>query len=289
MISWQGLGSGGSPGFLRRPVCACGQAGGGKVSDVPASDVPSAPAAAGGQQGKQPGPIIAVDGPAGAGKSTLARRVAQALGFRYLDTGAMYRAVTWAALSKGIRPQQATPDALRQVAQSIVVRVSPDSRHVWVDDTEVTGFIREPRVNQAVSWVARVPGVREQLVRQQREWAAGGNVVVDGRDIGTVVFPGAELKLFLTASPAERARRRWRELVQQGYQVELGELERQVEERDHLDSGRAVAPLRPAEDAVVVDSTGRSVNEVVAEVLRECERRGISSCTDSCTGSSDSC
>lgn len=192
--------------------------------------------------------VIAIDGPAGSGKSTVARHVAERLGLDYLDTGAMYRAVTLAALQQGVDPSE--HDRLGALAAEVVVEESP--------------AIRSPEVTKAVSAVAAVPAVRAELVRRQREWAAaheGG--VVEGRDIGTVVFPDAELKVFLTASEDERARRRGDEVGARNYDAVAADLAR----RDQLDSGRAVSPLVVANDALVIDTTGRDVDEIVEEVL----------------------
>jgi cytidylate kinase len=192
--------------------------------------------------------VIAIDGPAGSGKSTVARHVAERLGLDYLDTGAMYRAVALAALQQGVDPSE--HDRLGALAAEVVVEESP--------------AIRSPEVTKAVSAVAAVPAVRAELVRRQREWAAahdGG--VIEGRDIGTVVFPDAELKVFLTASEDERARRRGDEVGARNYDAVAADLAR----RDQLDSGRAVSPLVVADDALVIDTTGRDVDEIVEEVL----------------------
>lgn len=194
--------------------------------------------------------VIAIDGPAGSGKSTVARRLAKRLELDHLDTGAMYRTVTLAALRGGVDPSD--HDALQALASS-----------VEMEDSEA---IRTPAVNDAVSAVAAVPGVRTELVKRQREWVEEhGGGVVEGRDIGTVVFPDAALKVFLTASDEERARRRGTEVGAS----DLGEVQADLARRDELDSTRTVSPLRPADDALVIDTTGRTVDEIVEEVLHK--------------------
>jgi cytidylate kinase len=194
--------------------------------------------------------VIAIDGPAGSGKSTVARRLAERLGLDYLDSGAMYRSVALAALQQGVDPHDA--DAVAALAPGVVV--------------EFGDAVRTPEVNAIVSAVAAVPAVRTELVRRQREWAdEHGGGVVEGRDIGTVVFPHAELKVFLTASAHERARRRGDETGEQDYDVVAADLAR----RDDLDSTRETSPLKPAEDALVIDTTGRPVDDIVDEVVRK--------------------
>lgn len=212
---------------------------------------------------------IAIDGPAGAGKSTVARLVAQRLGYVYIDTGAMYRALTFKALELGLDLNDA--DALGELAERADIRLSAcgasGEPRVLLDGRDVTALIRTPDINRGVSLVARVPAVREALVRLQRAQAEAGGVVMDGRDIGTVVLPEAEYKFFLTASLEERARRRGRDLASQGYATAPAEVEAEVARRDLLDSQRAVSPLRQAEDAEVVDTTAMSLDEVVDLIL----------------------
>ena len=198
--------------------------------------------------------VIAIDGPVGSGKSTVARAVARRLGVDYLDTGAMYRSVALAALRRGIDPETAGGEALAEVAVGLQLDVG---ERVQLDGEDVTDELRTPEVGRAVSAVAAEPMVREELVRRQRDWArAHGGGVVEGRDIGSVVFPDAELKVFLTASDEERARRR-------AADEDADALAR----RDRLDSSRAASPLAVAEGAVVVDSTGRDVDDVVDEIV----------------------
>ena len=195
--------------------------------------------------------VIAIDGPAGAGKSTVSRRLAEALGLERLDTGAMYRAVAWAALHQGIDPADA--EAVTGVARSARIEVG---ERVTAGGVDVTEAIRSPEVNRAVSAVAANPDVRRLLVERQRRWVVEhGGGVVEGRDIGSVVFPDASLKIYLTASPEERARRR----SEEGSDG--------VARRDRLDSTRAASPLEVADGARIVDTTERSVDAVVEEVL----------------------
>lgn len=214
---------------------------------------------------------IAIDGPAGAGKSTIGALVAERLGYLFLDTGAMYRAVALAALDRGVDPDDAV--GLERLARELRIAIGPptvrDGRaySVLLDGKDVTWQIREGRVDRVVSQVARVPGVRDAMVEQQRTQAARGRVVMVGRDIGTVVLPNADRKIFLTASAAERARRREEELAARGEQRPRQELLHEILRRDQLDSERAVAPLRAAADAVVVETDGHSVGQALDRVL----------------------
>jgi CMP/dCMP kinase len=205
--------------------------------------------------------VIAIDGPAGSGKSTVAKRLADRLGLEYLDTGAMYRAVAFDALRCNVDPEDG--DRVASLARELDLDV--DNGKVVVDGTDATVEIRGPEVTRAVSIVAANPGVREEMRRRQREWATkrdGG--VIEGRDIGTVVFPDAALKVFLTAAPETRARRRALEVTELDYETVAADLAR----RDALDEGRDHSPLAEAPDAVTVDTTDRSVDEVVDELLR---------------------
>lgn len=208
--------------------------------------------------------IITIDGPAGTGKSTAARRLAQQLGIQYLDTGAMYRAVAWACLSKGEDPHDAL--AAAQVARETHVDI--DDLCVRVDGVDVSQRIREPDVATAASIIAQIPEVRGVLVEQQRRIAHGRDIVCEGRDQGTVVFPEAEFKFFLTAAPAERARRRQDDLAGRQLYVPLEELLNQQQERDARDANRDVAPLKSADDAIVIDTTGLDAGQVVALLER---------------------
>ncbi|BCB89195.1 cytidylate kinase [Phytohabitans suffuscus] len=206
--------------------------------------------------------MVAVDGPSGSGKSTVSRRLAAALGAQYLDTGAMYRAVTWAALASSIDPQDA--EAIAKVAGEIDLEVGtdPDAPYTRVDGTPVDRAIRGPEVTGAVSAVAAVPWVRQLLVAQQRKIiGAAARIVVEGRDIGTVVAPDADLKVYLTASAAARARRRSEE-----YAADLSATAADLDRRDRFDSTRSADPLQRATDAVVLDTTELGIDEVVARL-----------------------
>jgi len=204
-------------------------------------------------------PLVAIDGPAGSGKSTVARTVASRLGLGYLDTGAMYRSVAWAALRHDVDPTDG--DALARMAAGLDIDVG---ERVLVDGVDVTSEIRGPEVTATVSAVSAHPAVRAEMVRRQQQWAekAGGGVV-EGRDIGTVVFPHADLKVFLTASEQERARRRQKD----DRAPDVGAVAADLARRDSLDSNRAASPLRPADDAVVIDTTARTVDDVVDQVV----------------------
>ena len=203
--------------------------------------------------------VIAIDGPAGSGKSTVARAVADRVDLDYLDTGAMYRAVAFAAIRRGIDPDDR--ESVAALARGLELEVGETVR---VDGVDATIEIRNPEVTRAVSVVAANPEVRSELVRRQREWVAGhGGGVLEGRDIGTVVFPDAELKVYLTADEAERANRRSREMSELRYDQVASEIAR----RDRIDSSRSDSPLSVAGDAVEVDTTGMTVDEVVAAVV----------------------
>ena len=210
------------------------------------------------------GCVVAVDGPSGSGKSTVSRRLAIALGARYLDTGAMYRAVTWAVLQVGVDPSDAAAVAEVCSRVSLDVGTDPSAPHIRVDGVPVDGPIRGVEVTAAVSPVAAVPAVRAALVARQRGIIAdAGRIVVEGRDIGTVVAPDADLKVYLTASPDERARRRSGETM-----VDVDTTAADLRRRDQFDSTRAVDPLRRAADAVELDTTRLGIDEVVLR-LRE--------------------
>ncbi|MGY2753703.1 pantoate ligase / CMP/dCMP kinase [Thermostichus sp. MS-CIW-21] len=216
-------------------------------------------------------PLIAIDGPAGAGKSSVARAVAAQLQLLYLDTGAMYRAITWLALQRGIPLDDA--EQLTQLAAQtqLTLQSGPSAdepTRIWADGEEVTQAIRSPEVTRWVSQVAAVPGVRQELVKRQRLIGRDGGAVLEGRDIGTHVFPDAELKVFLTASVGERAQRRQHQLQAQGQVVSLEELKAQIEQRDRRDSERLISPLRPAPDAILIDTDHLSQAEVEDKIVR---------------------
>jgi CMP/dCMP kinase len=207
--------------------------------------------------------VVAIDGPSGSGKSTVARGVGDVLGLRVLDTGAMYRAVTLAALEAGLDLRDA--ELVTAVAAKVRLEVEGD---VHLDGRDVTAEIRTPTVTASVSLVSSHPGVRRELVARQREWVAahhGG--VVEGRDIGTVVFPGAPVKVYLEANETERARRRQLEEVAADRDVAVDVVRDSLARRDALDSGRAASPLRVADDALVIDTTDQSVTEIVTEIV----------------------
>jgi cytidylate kinase len=217
---------------------------------------------------------IAVDGPAGTGKSSVSRGLARALGARYLDTGAMYRIVTLAVLRAGV--DLADIPAIERAAAAVPLSVGydPDEDRAYLDGEDVSGEIRGDAVTRAVSAVSAVPAVRARLVGLQRELAAGpGSVVVEGRDIGTVVLPDADLKIFLTASAEERARRRNEQNIASGLPDDYETVLADVRRRDHLDSTRAVSPLRAADDAVQVDTSAMTESEVVAALTDLVARR----------------
>ena len=200
--------------------------------------------------------IIAIDGPAGSGKSTVAKALAARLGLEYLDTGAMYRGVTFSALRRGIDPSDA--DVVARIVPDIEIAVGPDG--VMVDGVDASIEIRGPEVSRAVSIVAANPQVRSEMVQRQRDWVAKrGGGVLEGRDIGTVVFPDAELKVYLTADPEVRAARRSKEVTDLDYETVAADLAR----RDALDQGREVSPLAEAEDAFLLDTTGLGVEEII--------------------------
>lgn len=223
---------------------------------------------------------IAIDGPAAAGKSTVARQVARQLGYVYVDTGAMYRAVTWKALQENVSADN--PKALAQLASDLHIELLPGetTQQVLLDGLDITESIRSIVVSAHVSAVSAVPDVRSLLVAKQKEMAQAKGVVMDGRDIGTAVLPDAELKLFLTASVEQRAKRRLSELLDKGEQVTLEQLEQDIARRDAQDEQREVSPLRKAEDAVLVDTTGMDITEVtdlILKLAREAVDKGIRS------------
>lgn len=200
---------------------------------------------------------IAIDGPSGAGKSTLAKQLAQELGFLYVDTGAIYRTVGLSARRQEIDPSDAVEMAAMLRSLTITMGYGEDGlQHMFLNGEDVTGAIRENEISAYASKAASIPAVREFLLEMQRRTAREHNVIMDGRDIGTVVLPQADLKIFLTAAPEARAARRYKELLERGQQAELDQVLREVVERDRRDMEREIAPLRQAEDAVLADTTG---------------------------------
>ncbi|MBQ8418138.1 MAG: (d)CMP kinase [Phascolarctobacterium sp.] len=210
--------------------------------------------------------VVAIDGPAGAGKSTIAKLAAEELGYAYIDTGAMYRSVAWKFLQTGAEFNE---EFISKLSQEMVIEFKPEAKvnRVFVDGTEVTTAIRSAEVTANVSRVAAIGAVREAMVDQQRRMGEAGGVLMDGRDIGTVVFPNAEIKIFLTATVEERAMRRYKELVAKGEQVDLAQLQKDIAERDRQDMEREISPLRQAEDALYLDTSEMTIDEVTAFIL----------------------
>jgi CMP/dCMP kinase len=206
--------------------------------------------------------VIAIDGPSGAGKGTVARAVASELGYRHIDSGAMYRAVGWKALRDGV-----PLDDERAVAAVAESPIEISATRVAIAGHDVTRDIRTPEIDRAAASVARLPRVRSVLVARLREMGAGGRIVMEGRDIGTVVFPNADVKLYLDAAPEERARRRAQDPAHSGGPAAVADVVTQLTERDESDRTRAASPLYAAAEAVLVDTTGRSIEDVVREVM----------------------
>jgi cytidylate kinase len=221
-------------------------------------------------------PVATIDGPSGSGKGTISRAVAQAVGWHLLDSGALYRLVALAGARAGAGPEERRRHAELAVAMQVHFGAGPDgSEQVQLAGEDVTADIRSETAGQGASRVAAWPEVRSALLSRQRAFAQPPGLVADGRDMGTVVFPGAPLKIFLTASPDERALRRYKQLKDKGSGVSLPALSREIAERDARDQTRRVAPLRPAPDACVIDSTGMAVEAVVGRVLELGAARGL--------------
>ncbi|MFS0863537.1 (d)CMP kinase [Fredinandcohnia sp. 179-A 10B2 NHS] len=210
---------------------------------------------------------IAIDGPAAAGKSTVAKIIAEKLSYIYIDTGAMYRALTFKAIQQSLDLEN--EEVLFDALHNSIIELKPteNGQLVLIDGQEVTGAIREHNVTNSVSFVARHKKVREEMVKRQQSFAKQGGVVMDGRDIGTHVLPNAEVKIFLLASVEERAHRRHDENIAKGYESNLEKLKEEIAARDKLDSEREVAPLRKAEDAIEIDTTSLSIEEVVERIM----------------------
>jgi len=213
---------------------------------------------------------VALDGPAGAGKSTVARQVARALGLTYVDTGAMYRAITWKALQLGI--DLTDEAALVTLAHSVQIDLQQGEagQTVTLNGVDITEAIRSLDVTSHVSAVSAVSGVREAMVELQRDMARRTGVVMDGRDIGTVVLPDADVKIWLTASVEERAERRYQELVAKGQQIDFEQLKQDIKRRDEYDSGREHSPMKQADDALLLDTTGLTIEQVIDRILDIC-------------------
>lgn len=214
--------------------------------------------------------VIAIDGPAGAGKSTIAKRLAESIGYTYIDSGAMYRAITLKVLRENI-----PLDRLDKII-SMVKETDIDFREnsIYLDGKIVDSEIREENVNRNVSYISAIPEIRKLMVTLQRKVAENKNVVMDGRDVGTAIFPSANLKFYITASIEERAMRRFNELMQKGYYAEIQDIKSQIEKRDYIDSTRSESPLKAAIDSVTVDTTGKSVEEVLNEVVSIMKEKG---------------
>lgn len=219
--------------------------------------------------------VVAIDGPAGAGKSTIAKIVARELGYLYIDTGAMYRAITWKAIQQKINLHDSR--ALVRLSKETKIKLQPDFKkhqlHVFVDEQDVTHKIRSEKVSLHTNAVASIRGIRLFLINLQREMAAQTSVVMEGRDIGTDVFPNANIKFYLDASPLERARRRYEELKAKGKRVKLEKIAHAIAQRDYRDKHRKVSPLRIAHDAIVLDSTHLTLEQVAKNILQNIELR----------------
>jgi len=217
--------------------------------------------------------VVTVDGPAGSGKSTVSRLLARELSYVYLDTGALYRAMALKVSDAGLAAADRAGIAALCGETDIALAEREGTTRILLDGRDVTELIRTPAISMLASTVSALPEVRQRLLSVQREAARFGGVVAEGRDMGTVVFPGADVKFFLTAGPEERGQRRWLELRERGHEVSLEEVIRDVVLRDRQDSEREIAPLRPSEDAILVDSTGKSIEGVVTEMLRAIKAR----------------
>lgn len=217
---------------------------------------------------KENGLVIAIDGPAASGKSTTARLVANELGYTYIDTGAMYRAVTLAAVRAGIDPDDQS--AIELLASTLDVRIKPAGDgllHTYLGDEEISKEIRSPRVNEHVSQISAYPGVRKAMVALQMDMGRNGGVVLDGRDIGTVVFPDADVKIFMFADISARAQRRQVDLDRSGSAMEVDTVAHDLSARDEYDSSRAISPMRAADDAIQIDTSDLTIDQQVEQVL----------------------
>lgn len=213
--------------------------------------------------------IVAIDGPAGSGKSTIAKIIADKYNFTYIDTGAMYRMITLYCLDNNInfKDEFAVKNALAHISLDM------QGDKFFLNSKEVTQNIREPRINENVSQIASIKVVRDNLVNLQRKISEGKNVILDGRDIGTVVFPNAQIKIYLMASPEERANRRYKELIQKGTDISYDEVLKSIKERDYIDSTRKESPLTKAADAIELDSTGLKIEEVLDFISKRIEEK----------------
>jgi len=215
--------------------------------------------------------IIAIDGPAGVGKSTISKLIAQKLGFLYIDTGAIYRAITWKILKNKINlnDEKSISDLVFKT-YLIIKRINNNSGYdykIFIDGEDVTNKIRNPKIDQNVSQIAKLPKVRKQLISLQRELAQEGNIIMEGRDIASKILPNADIKLYFTASEEERIKRRYKELIKKGYKIDYKKVKEQVKQRDLIDSRRKYAPLIKTKDAILIDSTQKSIEEVKDDIL----------------------
>ncbi|MCE2928559.1 MAG: (d)CMP kinase [Candidatus Caenarcaniphilales bacterium] len=212
--------------------------------------------------------IIAIDGPAASGKSTLAKLLAKRLGLLYIDSGAMFRAVTLAWIQKtNGHKSEADAQILDEILSAFNIEFLDNSKTIVLNSNDISTAIRDNQVSQLVSYISTFSGVRSKLLDIQRKLSSDQSVIMDGRDIGTVVFPNADFKFFMIASPLERAKRREKELAKRGERINIEELAAQIEERDRQDSSRAIAPLKKADDAIVIDTDNKTIDEVLGELL----------------------
>lgn len=214
---------------------------------------------------------VAIDGPAGAGKSTIAKLVAKEKGYIYVDTGAMYRGLAICFLNQGISPEEKDKVIEALKTADVTIRYEDGKQQVYLNGENITARLREEAVGNMASKTSAIPEVRAKLLELQRNLARTSDVIMDGRDIGTCVLPDADVKIYLTASTHTRAKRRYDELCEKGVSCDLKEIEKDIEERDHRDMTREIAPLKQAEDAILVDSSDLTINEVVEKIISYCK------------------
>ncbi|MEE8564308.1 MAG: (d)CMP kinase [Atribacterota bacterium] len=222
---------------------------------------------------KKNGLIIAIDGPAAVGKSTMGKLIARELDFLYIDTGAIYRAITWKVLKNNINVND--ENIISNLVSDTCITIEKanckslnDYCHIFVDGENITEEIRNPKIDQNVSQIARLPKIRKQLIYLQRKLAEKGNIVMEGRDIGSVILPQSDIKFYFTASEEERIKRRYKELMDKGYSIDYEKVKKQIIQRDKIDSKRKYAPLIKAKDAILIDSTEKSIEEVKDNILK---------------------
>lgn len=222
---------------------------------------------------KKKGLVIAIDGPASVGKSTMGKLIACEFGLSYIDTGAIYRAITWKVLNNNINVYD--EDTISKLLSNTFITIEEKNRYslkdfyrIFVDGKDVTEKIRNPSIDQNVSHIAKLPKIRRQLIYLQRKLAEKGGIVMEGRDIGSVILPKADIKLYFTASEEERIKRRYKELIDQGYNIDYREVKKQIVQRDEIDRKRKYAPLIKAKDAILIDSTEKSIEEVRDNILK---------------------